>query len=282
MRYSKPKSLIFILFILLMGIGMPHGFSFESRPFVNELLKARQNQLLTPNFSEYGEMTMSDAYAVQVTFVKDQLKTDEITGFKAGLTSQKAQELIGINRAVFGVLLKSGDLSHTPSFSLNRFHQLTIETELGFITNRPIRHVVHSVEELKQYIGRVVPVIEMPDLGFKLGTFNIVDLVASNTAFAGYIVGSNTNWINEDINLLSVTLFHDGKIINQGQGKDALGDQWEALRWLVNQVVSHGWTIEKGHIFITGALGEIVPARPGVYRAQFNNEATIEFTILAT
>lgn len=279
MRQFTPKPLIYIALCAFLSIQASFAIALESRPFVNELLYARQNQALTPNLSQLAELGMSDAYAIQVGFVKEQLKSDEIAGFKAGLTSQQAQVSIGINRPIFGVLLQSGDYSKDPTLSLKHFHKLTLETELGFVTNQPIRKMVHSVEELKQYIGRVVPVIEMPDLGFQDVSFNAIDLVACNTGFAGYIVDPNINWIDQDINSFSITLYRDGEIVNQGQGVDALGDQWEALRWLVNQVVAHGWAIEKGHIFITGALGEIIPARPGQYRAQFNNEASIEFTI---
>jgi 2-keto-4-pentenoate hydratase len=279
MRKLIHNILIYMIYCSFLSFCMPLAHALEPRPFVAELVNARQNHALTPNLSQLSELGMSDAYAIQVGFVKEQLKNDVIAGFKAGLTSQQAQASLGINRPIFGVLMQSGDYSKAPTLLLSRFHKLTLETELGFVTNQPIRKMVHSVEELKHYIGRVVPVVELPDLGFKEANFNAIDLVACNTGFAAYIIDPNVNWIDQDINSLSVTLYREGQIVNQGQGIDALGDQWEALRWLVNQVVAHGWAVGKGHIFITGALGEIIPASPGSYRAQFNNEATIEFTI---
>jgi len=53
----------------------------------------------------------------------------------------------------------------------------------------------------------------------------------------------------------------DGFTVNQGKAKDAMGDQWEALLWLVNGAIEQGCLIEQGHIMITGAVGHIVPGK---------------------
>lgn len=277
MRLKNSNSLIYILFFGFLASVSVLCFANDVDTLVQKLLVAQQKNEKLPNTSK--GLSMSDAYDIQQKFIKERLKSDQIVGFKAGLTTEAAQASLNINRPIFGVLLKSGDFSKNPAISLKHYHHLTVEIELGFITNQPIKKTVQSVEELKRYIERIVPVIEMPDLGFENATFNAIDLVAGNTGFAGYITDLNPNWISHDINSLSVTLLHNGAVVSQGQGSDALGDQWEALRWLVNQVLAHGWTIDKGNLFITGALGEILLAQPGTYRAQFNNEASIEFTI---
>jgi 2-keto-4-pentenoate hydratase len=52
-----------------------------------------------------------------------------------------------------------------------------------------------------------------------------------------------------------------------------MGDQWEALRWLVNTVLAEGYAIEPGQLLMTGALGGAHPASPGRYRAEFGGPA---------
>ncbi|MBS0288027.1 MAG: 4-oxalocrotonate decarboxylase [Proteobacteria bacterium] len=229
-----------------------------------------------PNLSRETNIDMAGAYDIQASFVKDRLTRDKIAGFKAGLTNESSQAHLGINRPIFGVLFKSGVLAGKPVISLSSHHNVVVETELGFITKKPITHNVNSSAELKTYISHVVPVIELPDIAFVSDKITAQDLVAGNTGSSAYLIHPNVNWYGQDINGITVSLMHNGMIVNQGQGIDAMGDQWEALRWLVNQVLAHGWTIEKDYLLITGALGEMVEAKPGTYTAQFNDGATME------
>jgi 2-keto-4-pentenoate hydratase len=266
------KVLIFIACFLI-------GFSAIANvePLSLKLLNAYENNEPIPNLARETSIDMASAYEIQSAYVKLRLAKDAIAGFKAGLTNSESQASFGINRPIFGVLYKNGDFSNLPSISLKKYHHLMVETEIGFITKKPIKHTVNSVSELKEYIGQVVPVIELPDVGFATHSFTAPELIAANTGSTGYIIHHGINLYNNDINSLTVSLLHNGAIVNQGQGEDAMGDQWEALRWLVNQVLAHGWTIEKDNLLITGALGDIIPAKEGTYRAQFNDGALIEF-----
>lgn len=247
--------------------------------FAQQIAKAYEKGEPLPNISSEIALDMSRAYQIQAAVVKARLSKDTIAGFKAGLTSVDAQAYFGIHRPIFGVLFKSGDFSQLPVISLKNFNYLMIETELGFITKKAITKTVNSVAELKTYIDKVVPVIELPDVGFAKKPITATDLVAANTGSLGFVAQKHINLMGQNLNNVAVSLSHDGVIVNQGEGSDALGDQWEALRWLVNQVLAHGWSIEKGHLLITGALGEMVAAQPGIYRAQFNDGAVLELTL---
>jgi 2-keto-4-pentenoate hydratase len=78
---------------------------------------------------------------------------------------------------------------------------------------------------------------------------------------------------------MTVKLVSDGETLNQGKGSDASGSQLEALLWLVNSVIQHGGTIDKGSIMITGSLGKVVPASPGRYEARYSGLGNITFEI---
>ncbi|MBS0289313.1 MAG: hypothetical protein JSS07_04660 [Proteobacteria bacterium] len=274
---SKNSFLTIFIGILLSSISL--GLQAQVDALSKKLLQAHEAGKAIPNLSSDATIDMSSAYQIQTAYVKGRLAKDEIAGFKAGLTNYGSQTLYGINRPIFGILFKSGNFSAKPEFSLTKFNALMVETELGFITKKPIRQSVPSTGALKAYIERVVPVIELPNVNFASMPMNAVELVAANACSTGYIIHPDVNWYGEDINEVTVSLLHNDIIISQGQGFDALGDQWEALRWLVNQVLAQGWRIEKGSLLITGALGEIVYARPGLYRAQFNDNAVIEFKV---
>jgi 2-keto-4-pentenoate hydratase len=71
----------------------------------------------------------------------------------------------------------------------------------------------------------------------------------------------------------------DEQEVNRGKGTDALGDQWKAAVWLVNTMVESGWKMEPGHVVITGALGKMIPGRPGKYVADYGGFGKISFEI---
>jgi 2-keto-4-pentenoate hydratase len=82
-----------------------------------------------------------------------------------------------------------------------------------------------------------------------------------------------------DVNKVEVTMTLDGKEANKGKAQDALGDQWKALLWLVNGVVKQGYPIEQGQIFITGAMGNMIPGKPGKYEGNYGPLGTLSFTV---
>ncbi len=275
------KSLFLKIFIFIVTAMLSFQASALVEVLSKRLFQAYEKGEPIPNLSRDNTIDMSSAYQIQAAFVKERLAKDKVAGFKAGLTNSEAQSHFGITRPIFGVLFKSGNFSNKPVISLAKYNFMMVETEIGFITKKPIRQTVHSITELKSYISQVVPVIELPDVGFAMQPITAPDLVAGNTGSSAYIIHDEINWFADDINSLTVSLLHNGSIVNQGQGEDAMGDQWEALRWLVNQVLAHGWTIENDNLLITGALGEMVEAKPGVYRAQFNDVDMIEFRFTA-
>jgi 2-keto-4-pentenoate hydratase len=233
-----------------------------------------------PNLSLAHKLDMSIAYEVQRAYVRSRLNKDKIAGFKAGLTSDGAQARYHITRPIFGVLFNEGMRENHTTFSLSKMNGLMIEAELGFVINEKIYKKINSITELKNYVSQIVPVIELPEVAFESMLVDGTDLVAVNGGAAYFLPNMDTSWLGYDVNSISVSVIYNDQIVVQGQGKDAFGDQWEALRWLVNQVLSHGWVIEKDNILITGALGGMTTAKIGEYKIQYNKGPVIEFSII--
>ena len=84
---------------------------------------------------------------------------------------------------------------------------------------------------------------------------------------------------SDTLNQIVVTMSKDGQKVYEGAATDSLGDQWKALRWLINSRLRHGWKIEPGQVLITGALGQVLDGTPGVYRADYGKLGVIEFVI---
>jgi 2-keto-4-pentenoate hydratase len=102
-----------------------------------------------------------------------------------------------------------------------------------------------------------------------------VDLIASNVASRKVLIGNAAK--AKDLNAVTVKLLHNGQEIASGIGKNAGGDQWEALKWVVNDVLAKGGEIKAGYIVITGILTKLTPAKPGKYVADYGSFGKIEF-----
>jgi len=133
---------------------------------------------------------------------------------------------------------------------------------------------------IRAAVARIVPAIEIPNLGFEdMAALQGPDIVAANAAMHRFFVGPGSRAADVDPNAVTVSLTKDEDVVNTGRGTDSMGNQWSALRWLVNTVVEQGWTIEPGHVLITGAMGRMIPAAPGQYRADFGELGVIEFEV---
>jgi 2-keto-4-pentenoate hydratase len=249
---------------------------------IDSILNARTSVKTFPLPSaQIADLDLNKAYALQRALTERLIKSgDSISGFKAGLTSEGGQKRLGVDRPLLGPLFRSGQLEPGASLEQKDFTKLFIEVEIGYLLGDKISEPVKDVESLKKKIKDVFPAVELPDLRFDdmknlKGTDIAVDAVSSSK----YIVGKRIPADKIDVSGVSVVLKLDGNEINKGQASDALGDQWKALLWLVNSAVEQGWTLEPGYIFITGALGNMLPGKPGNYEADWGSLGRISWTV---
>ena len=226
-------------------------------------------------------LTMEKAYDLQKKVAAAMVKKGHaISGYKAGLTSKPAQKKFGVNSALLGPLFKTGEQPAGTPVDRNALVKPFIETEIGYFLGAKVNKPVKDVATLKKLVKEVCPAIELPDLRYgNLKKLKGPDLVADGVASAKYIVGKRVPKDRVDVAKVKVALAMNGKPVFEGKASDALGDQWQALLWLVNGVVKQGWAIEPGQILITGALGKMTPAKPGKYEAKFGDLGTIDFSV---
>jgi len=237
-----------------------------------------------PAISTYDAgLDLRAAYAVQRMLVDALPGGRPIGGYKAGFTSAEAQRKVGLREPIAGVLPESGRLASGAQVDLATFKRLMVEIEFGFVLRSPILRRMRSAADLATYVREVVPVVELPDLNYENPVgLNGRDLVATNIAARAYVVGKPLPVYDlAQLNAIEVKLYRDDALIDQGTGARALGDQREALLWLVNELVARGWSLLPGHVLITGTLGQINPGKPGRYRADYGGKGSLEFEVIA-
>ncbi len=274
------NGMIFILITFLILLS-PLKSEEDIDRLATRVYNAYMNNKPLPVFSTMmPELTALTAYEVQASYVKKRLSRDEITGFKAGLTNEKSQNRFRVTMPVSGVLFASGIRDANMRIDRQHSNQLMIETEIGFVVGKPIDKPVSNISKLKKRIRSVVAAIELPDLEFEdMSELKGVDIISGNVSSYAYILGEAQERKKINLSKVSLILSREGEIINRGRGSDLLGDPWEAALWLVNNTVSQGWSIQPGHILLAGAMGNMLPAKPGNYAADFDELGRIIFVI---
>ena len=238
---------------------------------VQAIFEAKQANLALPLASKcYSEIqSEDDAYASQEKLVAKLLNSERIYGFKAAVTSTTAQQRVGATGPMVGVLFESGMYVNGSVIDPANFVRPLIEVELGYRINTTLTDSVELLD-LDKLIAEIVPVIEIPDIGYQ--DFSEIfpnDIIAANAGSAGYILGAPISLGSIDPNEIVISLLKEGEELNAALATDALGNQWLALHWMINKIISQGYTIQPDHILITGALGSIPPLEPGSYEAHF-------------
>ncbi len=249
--------------------------------WADEIVKALERRQPIPAIGVTSRNGIeSTGYMVQRELVKKLVAAgDEVVGHKAGATSTAAQMKFGLLEPVAGELFKS-QLKDTATFvSLREAKGMVVEMEIGYELKLTIRSEPANIEELKSYVREVRPIVELPNIHFTEENVSAADLIASNVGAHTVILGRPKPLELVDLNKVEATLEKNGEQIAQGKGSDAMGDQWEALLWLVRQRLREGYEINRNDLLITGALGKVVPAEAGRYVADFGRLGRVTFSM---
>jgi len=214
-----------------------------------------------------GVLTYEDGLAVQLTHLDRKLAGGEqLAGWKVGLTSQRAREMIGADERPFGHLLRSQVFSSGDEVPAGSLHEPHIEPELCFVFARP----VDDVSQLQDAVGSVHAGFELNENrpGTVRGDFPLT--VADNMAQWGIVVGQGADPRPLDLNAVTVELRCDGEVRFEGKSADLLDDHWESLGRLVEVLGRHSRRIEAGHRVITGAFCRLPAAAGERWAASFN------------
>lgn len=226
-------------------------------------------------------LALADAYAVQHEYVRLRLAAEAVAGFKAGATAPAPQKAFGLTEPITGVLFHSGHRRPGATLRLSDFRALMLEVELGFRVGKTIHNVPSDVDALREHIDACMPMVELADIPYGSAKFTGPDLIAGNSASCAFIAGPEPDWRGEDINAVQVRFTRDGEPLHEAPASDVMGDQWQALLWLVGRIVDQGYALEPGHILMTGSIGAAHPGEPGSYLADFGTFGQVGFEVVA-
>jgi 2-keto-4-pentenoate hydratase len=227
-----------------------------------------------------GDQDIAAAYAVQRLLTEDSMARGRtIVGHKIGLTSPAVQRQLGVDQPDSGVLFDDMRVSHRSTVAMNGLLQPKVEAEVAFILSADLDDDL-SESTVRLAAGVAVPAIEIVDSRVRDWSISIVDTIADNGSSALFVLGEPAvPALDIDFVSRTMQLTEDGVAISQGRGSDCLGSPLAALQWLARTARDNGSPLRAGHVVLSGALGPMVPARPGsTYTATIDGIGSVEVT----
>lgn len=213
-----------------------------------------------------SELTVEDAYAVQLNFVTKKVdQGHKIVGKKIGLTSKAMQESLGVNEPDYGHLFEDMMIDpKKPIIRKNQVLQPRVEGELAFILKEDLRGPDITVDQVLKATEYIVAAIEIVDSRITDWAIKLEDTVADNGSSAFCLLGQNRLSPSQlDRIGVRMDLYKNSELINSGTGADVLGDSAYCVAWLANKLHDYGIQLKAGEVILAGALSAAVPAKSG-------------------
>ncbi|MEE2030521.1 2-keto-4-pentenoate hydratase [Rhodococcus chondri] len=225
-----------------------------------------------------GETDIDLAYAVQQQLTEHKLAGGaRIVGRKIGLTSPAVQQQLGVNRPDFGVLFDDMDVSGLDEVPSDRLLQPKAEAEIAFVLSADLDDDDLDLDKVRAAVDYAVAALEIVDSRVAGWDIKITDTVADNASSGLYVLGSHRVSL-ADFEPIDATMrmYVDDELVSEGDGAACLGDPLNALLWLARTAREFGQPLTAGQVVLSGALGPMVPAPPGVtVRAEISTLGTV-------
>lgn len=229
----------------------------------------REVQTLSSRFSE---MTIDDAYAVQLAGIGlREGEGETVIGGKLGFTSRAMQQAMGVPHPNSG-WLTDAMVVHDWVVRLDTLIHPKVEPEIAFLLGSALEPPVSPAEVLAATVG-VMPCLEVVDSRYEGFRFGPLDNIADNSSAGRVVLGDPVPVTDFDLGLLGVVVESDGTLFATAAGAAALDHPAAAVAWLVNQ--DHR-RLRAGDVVISGGLTAPVDLHPGtVVTATFDRIGTV-------
>ncbi|GIJ45405.1 putative hydratase/decarboxylase [Virgisporangium aliadipatigenens] len=206
------------------------------------------------------------AYAVQRHLTEERLRGGaRVVGHKIGLTAPAVQAQLGVDRPDFGVLFDDMDVSALALVPTGRLLQPRIEAEVAFVLGADLHDGDLGPAQVRDAVEYLVPALEIVDSRIAGWDIRIADTIADNASSGLFVLGTTSVTLStvEPVDTV-MEMVVDGEVVSKGSGKACLGDPLAALAWLARAARDLGDPLRAGQVVLSGALGPMVPVRPGM------------------
>lgn len=246
------------------------------------LAKARREGRKLAAYPGEKPATYEEAFAVQDAMAA--AMGVRVAGWKVGLTSKLAQEVVGVDAPLPGPLFADMVLENGASLGLAEGDLGILEAEVGFRmkADLPVRAAPYSRDEVLGAVAGVMPVFEwvnkrLPGDIAEAGEWVVADGTLNRALICGIELPFDAAL---DLKVETVAVFQDGEEKESGVGANALGDPAAVLHWLANDLNTRGKGLRAGDVVATGLLTGLVFAASGSqFEARFANLGGVRLSV---
>ncbi|MDY7087867.1 MAG: fumarylacetoacetate hydrolase family protein [Actinomycetota bacterium] len=234
-------------------------------PAAQRLLDAARTGTPCPPVRDLiGADDIAAAYAVQREQTALREKTARVAGHKIGLTSPAVQKQLGVDQPDFGVLFDDMDVSALDVVPVAGLLQPRIEAEVAFLLKADLTGDF-TAEDVRAAVEVAAPALEIVDSRVAGWDISIADTIADNASSGLFVLGPARRTLDEVKPVdVQMEMTVDGEVVSKGSGAACLGDPLIALAWLATAARDHGDPLRAGQVVLSGALGPMVPVKPGM------------------
>ena len=209
-------------------------------------------------------ITLDEAYGVQHD-VLGLCAPEGLAGIKAGMTTAASQSFFGLDKFLLGGICPK-----------------TVQASGWAVPFRAGRLIECEVALLVDGEGRPIacaPALELGSLNFARETdMNAINLLAANLGAEFILLGEFQPW-KKEFDDLAISLSHNGTPVNSGEVQDALGGPSLSAKLICLEACARGYNLTPNMILMTGACGQVLPAKKGKYVAGFDALGSVHLEI---
>ncbi|MFQ3218748.1 MAG: 2-oxopent-4-enoate/cis-2-oxohex-4-enoate hydratase [Paraglaciecola sp.] len=221
---------------------------------------------LIPLTTQYPELTIDQAYAISLEFLKLRVNQGEkVVGKKIGLTSEVVQKMLSVHQPDFGFLMDKMQYPSGAEIVLKKeLIQAKSEGEIAFKLKHDLVGPNVTADDVLAATEQVFACFEIVDSRIENWQIKIQDTIADNASCGIFVIseqGVDPNTV--DFENCRMTITNKGEVIATGKGSAALGSPLNCVAWLANTLGHYDIPLKAGDIILSGSLAAMIPAAVG-------------------
>lgn len=218
------------------------------------------------------------AYAAQNINTERRLAAGgRLVGRKIGLTSVAVQKQLGVDQPDYGMLFADMAMPDALDIPIGKLIQPKAEAEVAFVLGRDLDMEQPTVADVIRAIDFALPALEIVDSRVEKWDIRFLDTVADNASSGMYVLGNEPRSLTGlDLRNCGMVMESRGEPVSVGSGAACLGHPINATLWLARIMAQVGRPLKAGDTVLSGALGPMVPAKPGdVFEARIEGLGSV-------
>jgi len=239
-----------------------------------ELIKAEDERSPIDPISERFDLTIEDAYKIQLKVIElKKQRGEKVIGKKIGLTSKRMQEVLGVYQPDYGHITDRMIIEEDFPIRLSELIQPKIEVEIAFMLKEDLEGPGVTAADALSATKGVIPAFEVIDSRIKNWKIKIQDTIADNASIGRVILGSPLKDIlGLDLRTVGVVVRKNGEIVQTAAGAAVLGNPANSVAWLANKLSEYGVSLKAGEIILSGSLIAAIDIKEGdTIQAEFGD-----------